>query len=477
MRILLFTCFILFLFLSHAQQEVGVLDLRECIDIAVENNLNVQRSKLNVEGAASNLQQAQGQRYPSLNLAGNYGFNWGRGIDPTSNLFVAQRVGFNGVNGRLGLPLVNGMQVTNSIKQRKIEMEASKFDLARTKNDIILSVALTYLNVILNKELKENAQLQLSSSQQQLDQTKKLVESGALPISNELQLVSQVATNEVNLINAENNLDLALLSLKQSLLLPSSDEIDIEVPALDMNDMLIESLSIQDIYNMALNTQPEIQSADLRVESAVVALDVSKGGLYPSLNLGFNFSTNFSDALKDINVIDMTLTDQSPTRFITATGTPIFQQNFDFELEETTRSLSTQYSDNFSRSLTFSLNIPIFNGFNEHSTVQRSKIAVKQAELNATQERNQLYQNIETAYRNALAAKKTFYASEKQVEALEETFRTVESQYNIGAINFIDYQVATNNLMQAQTDLSRAKYDFIFRLKVLDFYQGKPLNF
>lgn len=348
------------------------------------------------------------------------------------------------------MPVFNGLQVHNSIRGSKLDAEASNFDLQKAINDVSLNTSLNYLNVILNKELFDNAQFQLESSTQQLERTKILVASGALPRANELQLESQVATNEVSLINAQNNLDLALLALKQSLLLPPGEEIDVEVPDIDVDQSEVEGSTIVEVYETAVTNQPEIKSADLRVESAKLALDVSKGGLYPTLNLSGGFSTNFSDA----QVV-----------FDQASGT--------FE----TVPFRTQYDNNLSQRLSLNLNIPVFNGFQARSQVQRSKVSVQQAELSSTEQRNALYQTIESSYRNALAASKTYTASQKQVESLEETYRAVENQYNNGAANFTDYQVAANNLFQAQSDLSRAKFDFIFRQKILDFYLGRPLTF
>ncbi|MEO9871475.1 TolC family protein [Ekhidna sp.] len=471
----LITTLILLCFTAIGQGK-RVLSLEECIEIAVDNNLSIKRSELNLQGAQVSLLQAQAQRYPTINFSGNFGYNWGRGIDPTTNQFIDQRINFNGVGGTAAMPIINGLQTHNSIKQSKLDAEASKYDLQKAVNDISLSVSLNYLNVIFNRELLENARFQLESSQQQLDQTKILVESGALPIANELQLVSQVATNEVTLINSQNNLDLALLDLKQSLLLPPGQEIDIVIPEIDIDQAEIENSTIVEVYEVALANQPEIQSADLRVKSADVGMDISKGGIYPTLNLSGGFSTNYSDALKNFNQTGAAPV-QEPTQLQTASGEAVLLNSFDVQGDFETVDLSTQYDNNFSRRLTLSLNVPIFNGFRTRSDIQRSKISLQQAEIAATEQRNVLYQTIESSYRNAVAAAKTFSASQKQVASLEETFRAVENQYNNGAANFTDYQVASNNLFQARTDLSRAKYDFVFKQKVLEFYQGKPLTF
>ncbi|MEQ8906527.1 TolC family protein [Ekhidna sp.] len=472
----LITLLILFVF-AGISQEKRVLSLEECIEIAVKNNLNVKRSELNLQTAEVNLLQSQAGRYPTLNANGNYGYNWGRGIDPTTNQFIDQRINFNSVGVSTNIPVIQGLQVTNSIRQGKLNTQASRKDLEKAENDISLNTANFYLNVIFNKELLDNAQFQLESSQQQLDRTKKLVASGALPLSNELQLESQVATNEVNLINAQNNLDLAVLALKQALLLPPGQEIDVVIPDITIDQAEIENSSIMNLYNQALLNMPEIQSAQLRVESSQVGVEVAKGGMYPSLSISGRMDTRYSDASQQFVPTSDPVTVQVPTDLVTENGDDIFLQQEIADGNFETTSLSTQYDNNFSRSLSLNLNIPIFNGFNTRSQVQRSKITLQQAEINEREQQNILYQTIESSYRNAVAAAKTYSASQKQVASLEETFRAVENQYNNGAANFTDYQVASNNLFQARTDLSRAKYDFVFKQKVLEFYQGKPLTF
>ena len=189
-------------------------------------------------------------------------------------------------------------------------------------------------------------------------------------------------------------------------------------------------------------------------------------------------STNYSDAFQDVSVLSATPTGQlNPTALQLQDGTEVFEQEFDVQLASETVPLSTQYDNNLNTRLTLNLNVPIFNGFRTRSDIQRSKISLQQAEINRTEQENILYQTIETSYRNAVAAAKTYQASLKQVASLEETFRAVENQYNNGAANFVDYQLASNNLFQARTDLSRAKYDYIFRKKILEFYQGIPLTF
>jgi outer membrane protein len=455
-------------------QDVRILTLPECIDIAIENNLNVKRGRLNLENSKIDYNQSRAQQLPNANLQGSLGRNWGRSIDPTTNQFISQQITSSGFGGSTGVTLFNAFSLTNAVKQARVSVEASEFDLEKTKNDVSLDIATFYLNVIFNKELVENAEYQLQSTQEQLQRTSRLVELGSLPLTNELELVSQVASAEVNLINQQNALDLALLSLKQAMLIPANEQIDIVVPDIDMATITEIDLDAGGIYGISEEIQPEIKSADLNVEAANLGLKVAHGNKYPSLSLGGSFRTNYSDAfdMRPITVGDPVLQE---TGAITASGESVLA--FAPQTELVDFGFGDQYDENLSYSLGLQLNIPIFNNLQTHSNVQRNKIFLQQAEINSVEQRNILRQQIETAYTNTLAARKAYEASEKQVQALEETFRAIENQYNLGASNFTDYQVAINNLFRAQSDLVRTKYDYIFKRKILDFYQGIPITF
>jgi outer membrane protein len=460
--------------LTSQGQNTRILSLQECVDIALENNLTVKRGNLTLENARIDRTQARFNQLPNLNLNANSGYNWGRSIDPTTNDFINQQIQFTGFSGSSNVVLFNGLRLANSVKQSGLNLESAELDLENAKNNVIINIATFYLNVIFNRELVQNAEFQLKSSQEQLERTKKLVKSGALPLTNELELVSQVATNDVNLINAQNNLDLALLTLKQAMLIPASENIDIVIPQIEPDDADLDFTS-QEVYEEAVNFMPEIKSAKLGLESAQVGVKIAQAGALPTLSLGGSFSTNYSDAfVRAVYGDDVTYVDQ--TVFIDGATTPVtvsFPQVIP-TFEDV--PFSDQVNENLSRSLGLNLSIPVFNRFNVKNNVQRSKIQLQQAEITSQERQNTLRQQIESAYNDAQAALKTYQASDKQVKALEETFRAIENQYNLGAANFTDYQVASNNMYRAKSDFVRAKYDFIFKQKILDFYRGNTLT-
>lgn len=481
MRKLNLTLLLVFLigFGANSQDSLRVLDVQQCIEIAIENNLSVRRSALAKERAKINYNQSRAEMLPNLNVGGNYGSQWGRSIDPTSNDFITQQITFTGFNGSSSVTLFNWFRIVNTVKQNRYGLESAEYDVEKAENDISINIVTFYLNVIFNRELLGNAEYQLESSKEQLDRTRKLVAGGALPRTNELELISQVATNEVNLVNAENNLNLALLNLKQAMLIPVSKEIELIIPDLDLGQGSELSVSAEEVYQAALNAMPEIQSAELQVDQAVMGVKVAEAGYAPTLSLNGSFRTNYSDAFKTfvLDPNDPGSFQQMETDFLLGDGTPVFENTFVPNGSVETVGFKDQLDQNLSRSLSLSLNVPIFNNLRAKSGVQNAKINLQQAEITVLEQRNQLRQTIEQAYNDAYASSKTFSASERQVEALEETFRSIENQYNLGAANFTDFQVAQNNLFRAKSDLVRAKFDFIFKTKVLDFYQGKNLTF
>ena len=453
--------------------------LRECVDYALANNLQIRRSELDVELSSIDKRQSKLAMLPSANAQGSYGFNWGRGIDPVTNDFVSsQRNGYTSLGASSSVTLFNGFRIQNTIKQSDLELEASEEDLAKSRNDVSLNVISLFVNVVFNKELVENATLQLESSQQQFERTQKLVAAGSLPKSDELNLDAQVATNELNLINQENALALSLLQLQQALQLPATDDFDVEIPALDPEDLVIDQTR-EEIYRIAKGTMPEIASAQLRIESSRYGVKAARGQLYPRLSLNASVNTNYSSSSATVFVPDGGQT-QRPTRYFWRDANNDMIPIYEFQPNGTLQEIygfRDQVTDNLYKSVSMTLSIPIFNSFSARANLQRAMISNEQAKITAREVDNALRQTVETSYNNAIAAAKSYNAAVRQVEAREEAYRIAQQRFDIGASNYLEYQVAENDLFQARSDLARAKYEFIFRKKVLDFYLGKPLGF
>lgn len=461
-------------------------DLEECIDYALKNNLSVKQSEFSVEDTRVQFSQSKAGMFPTANMGGGYRNLWGRSIDPTTNLFSTQRIQSLGLQLSANYTLYGGSQRRNTVRMNKLNLEAANYDLDKARNDVMLNVTMEFLNVILSIELLENAQLQLEITKAQLETTSKQVDVGALPISNQLDLIAQVESNEVQVINRENDVRIAYLRLKQLLLLPADTPFEIEIP--DIQDIVVEQepLTANAVYQEAQSIMPEIKSVDSQVESSEIGARIARGGMDPVLSLGGDMYSNYS-SVADMErfvpdpgggsqtvptVIGYVFNPLDPNQTF-----PVFR-DIDVPDGETVDGypIMDQLEDNWSYSMSLNLYIPLFNGLQSRSQYQRAKIYSEQTQLMAQQTRQDLRQTIEIAYTDAQAASKTFNASIKQVESLEESFRAAEKSYNLGAMNIYDYQVASNNLFRARSDLLRAKYNYIFTSKVLDFYLGKPLS-
>jgi outer membrane protein len=481
-RVLLIICLVTAAYATYAQGSSSTAatkkswSLKECVDYALANNLQVKRAEFNVQTATVNANQAKYNLLPTANAQGNTGYNWGRGLDPVSNQFVAsQRNGFTSVGGQSSVTLFNGLRLQSNVKQTVRDREASEMDLEKSQNDISLNVITLFLNILFYKEQVQNAQFQLASSQQQLDRTKKQVAAGSLPRSNELNLEAQVATNELNIITQENNLNLALLQLQQALQLPASDDFDVETPNISPEDIVLDQTR-DEIFQTARSTMPEVKSAELRVESAYYSVRAARGSLLPRLSLNGSINSNYSSASETRFVSDGNFVQQPTGMFVQGTNEPIYALQPTGSFRDI-YGLNDQLKDNIYKSVSLTLTVPIFNNYSSRASLQRSIIQSDVAKISAKEIDNTLRQNVETAYNNAIAASKTYNSTTKQVQAREEAFRITKQRYDIGAANYVEYQVAENDLFQARSDLARAKYDFIFRKKLLDFYQGKPLGF
>lgn len=451
--------------------------MQECIDIALENNLRVKRGYYGLRGSEIGLIQSKAALLPSFNLGSNAGKNFGRAINPVTNAFINRNSDVLNLQGSAFLTVFNGFRLTNTVKQNMRELEASDYELTKAKNDVILNVVSFYTTVIFNKELLANARFQLTSALEQLDRIKKQVAAGQLPMANELNQEAQVATAEVNLINQENALNLSLLQLKQAMQVQGSETLDVEVPSIDPEDLILDN-SPEQIYQIASQTMPEIKAALLRVESSELALRSAKGSLYPRITLSAAAQSNYSSISNtQRTAIDGIELSSTPFGLVSGSNEQVFAFQPVYKVIASEYNVKDQLSDNVFKTLNLQMNIPLFNGMQTRAGVQRAAISKELAIVNQQETQNTLRQAIETAYNDAVAASKTFAASLKQENARNEAYRMTKQRFEIGASNYVEFRIAETDLVQARSDLARAKFNFIFRKKLLDFYQGKPIGF
>lgn len=455
--------------------------LKQCIEYALANSLNVQRSNYNVENYEVNLLQSKMNLLPTLNGQLSTGWSWGRSVNPVTNSFVSQQLNSLSPAATSSLTLFNGLRIQNQIKQSVKDVQASKEDLQKAKNDLTLNIASLFVTVIFNKEQVQNATFQLRSSQQQYERTKKQVAAGSLPKANELNLDAQVATNEVNLINRENALALSLLQLKQALQLPASTPLDVTMPEIEVEDLVLDQ-SRQQIFETAKETLPEVRSAGLKVQSATYAVRAARGNLYPRLSLNGSINSNYSSASDRARFVSdggLPSTQLTPIGVVGGAGGPIVYGPQQVPSGYTVDGYGRrdQLQDNIFKQLNVTLSIPIFNNLQTRATYQRSIITRRLAEISQKEIEQTLRQSVETAYNDAVSASKTYNSSLRQVAAREEAYRMTKQRFDIGAVPYVEYQVSENDYFQSKSDLARAKYDFILKKKVLDFYQGKTLEY
>ncbi len=464
--------FILIL-ISFSTQGQNLWDLRECIEHAVENNISIQQANLNVDLADIQLKQAKQARYPSLNANSGLSWNFGRTVDPTSNDFNTETFFANTISLNSGIMLFNGGRIRNTIKQTQIDREASMKDAQQMRNDISLQVANSYLNVLFAKENLSIAQNQYSLSLEQLNQIDKLINAGARPSNERLDLEAQLATQEQRIVQAENNLEIALLGIKQLLQLDPNANFEVENPGEAIQVTLDpELISLEEIYASALKTQLNIQSQELKNESALLGIDVAKSAYFPSLSFGGSVGTNYSN--RGVRVDGFTDEIINQTIFINGNETTVgFPQSFPILSDN---PYTNQLDENLSYGFGLQLNIPIYNNYSAKGNVERAKINALNTQLAGEQIKNTLKSNVQQALANAKAAKRQFDVSEKSVLAQNASFSNAQKRFDLGAINTFDYVNAKNQLDNAELNLLIAKYDYIFKTKVLDFYLGNPIR-
>jgi outer membrane protein len=445
--------------------------LEDCINHALENNLHIKQQQLGVDVARENLNQGQAGRFPSLNANASHGYNFGRTVDPFTNEFATERVQSNNFSVSSGVTLFSGFQIHNSIQLREFELKASQYDVETMRNDISLAVASAYLQILYSLEMVEIAVNQLEITQQQVERTAQLVSAGTLPRGSLLTVQAQAAGEELQLVNAQNQLDIAFLNLTQLLDIPTTEGFELAVPEITILPDDDLSMSPLQVYSTAVLTQANVKASQVRVSSAEKGLLIAKGGRSPMLSLRGSYGTGYSGASREV----VEVIEGSPRQIgLTETGVPVFAPSI--EVLSRIKPFSDQLNDNRNRNIGLFLTIPIFNNLQTRSAIGRAQISLENARLGHQLVRDQLFKTIQQAHADAQGALKRYEATNINVVALEESFRYTEQRFNVGMVNSLEYNDAKNRLTAAQSELLQSKYEFVFRIKVLDFYMGNPLG-
>jgi outer membrane protein len=427
--------------------------LEECIQYAIANNITIKQIELQQENAEINLNTSQNSRLPDLGagIGQNWNFGFTSGRDNVNNNQNNSNTNFSVSSS---MPLFTGFRISNEIARDKLELKAATENLQKAKEDLSLNIASLFLQVLFNKELLKVNQEQLNLSQTQVAKTKSLVEVGKVPQSQLYDIESQVAKDEVSVIEAKNNLALSLLDLAQSLELENATSFDIYTP--EIENVIEEYMSSvqppQIIFNNALSYKPVIKAQEYKMESAEKTLNIAKSGYLPTLSLNAGYGTGYYYVynLKGVNP---------------ATGLPFQNEIFSDQIKNSSREY-----------IGLSLNIPIFNRFAVRNQVRNAQINIHNQQLELDNVKKTLYKEIQTAYLNATAAQEKYRASGKAVKASTESFKYAQERYEVGKSSVFEFNEAKNKWVQSQSEQIQAKYDYIFRTKILDFYNGVPIG-
>lgn len=416
--------------------------LQKCIDYALENNIQIKRQALNTVYNENQLNQAKSDILPNLNAGVSNNYSFGRSLN---NDNVYEDVNSTQLNGYISsnITLFNGFILQNTIDQRDLDLQASIFDLEKAKDDIILNIAASYLEILFAEELIEVAEAQIEVTQQQIDRTEQLVNAGSLARGALLEIEAQLAREELQLVNDQNRLQLAYVNLYQLLELPIEESFEIEEPKLPEIKADVTMANSFNVFTNAIKLRPEIKAAQLRVESARKQLEIAKGNQWPTLSFGANYNNQY------FNVMSSDLPQLS---------------------------FSDQLKSNSRYGVGFNLNIPIFNRFMVKNGIENAQLQIEDFRFQLESARNVLQKDIEQAYTNALAALNRYISAEKAVTSSAEAFRYTEEKYNVGMVNSVEYNQSKNNLTIAQSELLQARYEYIFRTKILDFYNGVAIE-
>lgn len=421
------------------------ITLPQAIERMLNNNLNIKQGALNVSAADVNLRQSKAAILPSLNANNNNSLRFGRGQDPTTYQVVNQK-NYSG-DGNIGtsVDVFGGFAKINQIRQNKILLEAGNSNLDKIKNDLVLNVVISYMDVVYNEDLLKASKDQLLVAEQTLKRENALLEAGNKTMADVSQAKAQAATAELNVTNAQNDLTISYLTLAQ-LMEMGAETSAFKVVAPTVAEIAIAQTDYQvnEVYNSALKTFPDVKLAALNAQAAEKGIAIAKGSLYPSVSLNAGLGTSYS---------------------------------YVFDYSDPQDNFSTQINDRFGQYIGLTLQIPIFNGLAAKSNVKRAKIDYEGYKIQEQLTKNNLNKVIAQAVTDLKAARSRYVSTQNTYDAQKDAFNVIEQRYNVGLVNSLDYNTSITNRNAAEIDFIRAKYDLVFRAKVIDYYLGKQITF
>lgn len=437
------------LLLSFSMQSQSAWDLRQCIDYAIEHNIEIMQQDLRVKGAEVDVNTSKNQRLPNLTGAAGQSFNFGRSPNASTGVFEAKTASLTSFSLATNVPIFTGFQIQNQIKADELSLLAAMAGLNKAKENMELQITSYFLEVLFKKEILRVYKEQAALTQKQVERTAILVETGKVAQSQLYDIKAQLAKDELNVTTSDNDLQLSLLNLSQALNLQSIQGFDIEAPKLTetlmVEDVLAGIVKPDVVYDKAVHTRPHVKEAELNVESSVKALKVAQSGYWPTLSFGASYDNSFSHV-------------------------------YGADGEFPNAAIAHQLRDNYRISLGLNLSIPIFDRFQTRNKVRQARLNIENQELILENVKLALFKEIQQAYQNATASQAKFISTERAYEAATESFKYAEERYQIGKTSVFEYIEAQTNLISSKSQQIQAKYDFVFRSKILDFYQGREIT-
>jgi outer membrane protein len=456
-------------------QEGDNWSLEKCINYAIQNSLSVEQASLGISQAKLTNKQAVWAQAPTLNGSFRHGFNFGRSVDLTSYSFVDQTTNSSSISLNLSQTIFQGFQVRNTIKQSKVDLEASMKDAEQAKNDIALSVAQGYLSILLAQESREVLVEQAKVTIAQYEQTEKLIAAGVLAENSRYDLEAQMARDEENVVVANNTVDLAYVNLKvlmnvdvgKDMTIEPVDELQIPEPS--------ELVTLGKVYEEALENQPNIVATHLRERSAELGVKIAKGGLWPTLSFYGAINTNYSSAARMFQ--QAVVGTNNITGTVNSTGEPVTVSEPIYGAEPgQIIPYFLQLGGNITGNLGLNLSVPIFNGMRTRINIQRAELGIRSAKLATTQLEMTLKSNIKRSLTEVTAAEKRLAAANKTVVSTRLSVQNTRKRYDLGVVNSFELTSVQNTLIGSESNLLQAKYDYLFKLKILDYYRGRRIE-
>ena len=448
----------------------GSFSLQQCVETALNNNIPVKQNELLLQSARADWQRAKANLLPDLNGNWGYGWNQGRAIDPFTNGYIDQRFSSSGAGLSAGLTLFGGLQLQNLIRQTGYAYHASEMEWQQSKDKLTLDVLLAYLTVLNNEDTWKIMSEQAEITRKQVERLTVMVNEGAVGSYLLSDMKGQLSGDELAAINNYNALQTAKLNLSQLMNITYNRNMQLErLPEAELLEMY--SNNPTEIYTASLQNLAQVKAADLRVKSMAKGVQVAKSGYYPYLRLNGNLNTNFSSI--SARSVPTTVTEVNTGQYVLIDNikNPVLQQQQHKKKKKI--SYNSQFKNNLGSYVGLSLSIPIFNNLQVSTNIKKAKLSEKNAIYEAENTKLILKQSIEKAYQDMTSAYERYKVLQEQVIQYKESFRSAEIRFNLGTIVSTEYLLTKNNYDRAKLNLTQTWYEYIFRTRILDFYQGK----